>query len=74
MGSVSAAKLSVRMILSLRSYAICKSGQDSADVAQLVEHVIGNDEVTGSIPVVGSRIEEVSILPIFSRAERSSAQ
>ena len=25
-----------------------------ADVAQLVEHVIGNDEVTGSIPVVGS--------------------
>ena len=25
-----------------------------AHVAQLVEHVIGNDEVTGSSPVVGS--------------------
>ncbi len=25
-----------------------------ADVAQLVEHVLGKDEVTGSIPVVGS--------------------
>ena len=25
-----------------------------ADVAQLVEHVIGNDEVRGSIPRVGS--------------------
>ena len=27
----------------------------SADVAQLVEHVLGKDEVTGSIPVIGSR-------------------
>jgi hypothetical protein len=26
-----------------------------ADVAQLVEHVLGKDEVTGSIPVVSSR-------------------
>ena len=26
-----------------------------AHVAQLVEHVLGKDEVTGSIPVVGSR-------------------
>ena len=26
-----------------------------ADVAQLVEHVIGNDEVSGSIPDIGSR-------------------
>jgi hypothetical protein len=25
-----------------------------AHIAQSVEHVIGNDEVTGSIPVVGS--------------------
>ena len=25
-----------------------------ADVAQLVEHVLGKDEVTGSIPVVSS--------------------
>ena len=28
----------------------------NADVAQLVEHVIGNDEVTGSIPVNGSTV------------------
>jgi hypothetical protein len=27
-----------------------------ADVAQLVEHVLGKDEVTGSIPVVSSII------------------
>lgn len=25
-----------------------------ADIAQLVEHVIGNDEVSGSIPDIGS--------------------
>lgn len=28
-----------------------------AHIAQSVEHVIGNDEVTGSIPVVGSIVE-----------------
>jgi len=28
---------------------------DEAHVAQLVEHVLGKDEVTGSSPVVGSR-------------------
>jgi hypothetical protein len=28
-----------------------------AHVAQLVEHVLGKDEVTGSIPVVGSRMK-----------------
>lgn len=27
-----------------------------ADVAQLVEHFIGNEEVTGPIPVVGSNL------------------
>jgi hypothetical protein len=27
---------------------------DRAHVAQLVEHILGKDEVTGSIPVVGS--------------------
>ena len=27
-----------------------------AHVAQLVEHVLGKDEVTGSIPVVGSSL------------------
>ena len=29
-----------------------------AHVAQLVEHVLGKDEVTGSIPVMGSTPEE----------------
>jgi hypothetical protein len=29
---------------------------DSAWVAQLVERVLGKDEVTGSIPVPGSRV------------------
>ena len=29
--------------------------QNSADVAQLVEHILGKDEVTGSIPVVSSK-------------------
>ncbi len=28
--------------------------QTGANIAQLVEHVLGKDEVTGSIPVVGS--------------------
>jgi hypothetical protein len=27
----------------------------AADVAQLVEHILGKDEVTGSIPVVSSK-------------------
>ena len=30
----------------------------SAHVAQLVEHVLGKDEVTGSIPVMGSTAEQ----------------
>ena len=29
---------------------------DQADVAQLVEHVLGKNEVSGSIPDIGSRI------------------
>src|SRR3954463_7735568 len=31
-----------------------KPGVEAACVAQLVEHVLGKDEVTGSIPVAGS--------------------
>ena len=30
-----------------------------ADVAQLVEHSLGKGEVTGSIPVISSRIERL---------------
>ena len=33
----------------------------NAHVAQLVEHVLGKDEVTGSIPVVGSRTRSADI-------------
>ena len=29
---------------------------EEAHVAQSVEHILGKDEVTGSIPVVGSRL------------------
>ena len=31
------------------------AGEKQAHVAQLVEHVLGKDEVTGSIPVMGSK-------------------
>ena len=30
-----------------------------AHVAQLAEHILGKDEVTGSIPVMGSRAERL---------------
>ena len=36
-----------------------------ADIAQLVEHVIGNDEVRGSIPRVGSRIKMKNFLTSY---------
>jgi hypothetical protein len=29
-----------------------------ADVAQLVEHILGKDEVTGSIPVISSGLKQ----------------
>jgi hypothetical protein len=34
-----------------------EQGEGAAHVAQLVEHVLGKDEVTGSIPVMGSSNE-----------------
>jgi hypothetical protein len=40
-----------------------------AHVAQLVEHVLGKDEVTGSIPVVGSRSNRAN----FAVTRRSTA-
>ena len=39
-----------------------------ADVAQLVEHVLGKDEVTGSIPVVSSSFAGLSGLRVESVA------
>jgi hypothetical protein len=35
-----------------------QSVQAKADVAQLAERVLGKDEVTGSIPVIGSRLKK----------------
>ncbi len=42
------------LFLSTSFCSIQKKGR-SACVAQSVEHILGKDEVTGSIPVVGSR-------------------
>ena len=36
------------------SIPVSRSRLRKADVAQLAEHVLGKDEVTGSIPVIGS--------------------
>jgi hypothetical protein len=41
---------------------------DDARIAQLTEHVIGNDEVTGLIPVPGS-IENKSFFSVILRSE-----
>jgi hypothetical protein len=38
---------------------VCANGDRFAHVAQLVEHVLGKDEVIGSIPIVGSRKRDV---------------
>src|SRR6202022_35959 len=35
---------------------VLQAGGKPAHVAQLVEHVLGKDEVTGSIPVMGSSL------------------
>ena len=42
---------------SSRSGGASEQGEGAAHVAQLVEHVLGKDEVTGSIPVMGSTNE-----------------
>ena len=41
-------------ILNVRCHEILRFSSNVAHVAQSVEHVLGKDEVTGSIPVVGS--------------------
>ena len=38
----------------MRTVGVEQIGLKGAHVAQSVEHVLGKDEVTGSIPVVGS--------------------
>ena len=44
----------------------------SAHVAQLVEHVLGKDEVTGSIPVMGSMSRNYPDILQFCSKEMSS--
>jgi elongation factor Tu len=46
---------SVRGRADLSAVALGEVGSAKADVAQLAERVLGKDEVTGSIPVIGSR-------------------
>ena len=47
----------------MSEFALCVFG---AHVAQLVEHVLGKDEVTGSIPVVGCYRGVFTIAPHMS--------
>ena len=60
-----------------RSDSAERSRRRWADVAQLAEHVLGKDEVTGSIPVIGSRLEiTVAVVGVVrdSRAGRSRGE
>ena len=41
-----------------------------AVVAQLVERVLGKDEVIGSIPINGSRFFEVVLVPASQHSDR----
>ena len=41
-----------------------------ADVAQLAERVLGKDEVTGSIPVIGSRLRTLASQACFVSASQ----
>ena len=40
----------------MAQWAVSGEAGDGAHVAQLVEHVLGKDEVSGSIPLVGSSL------------------
>jgi hypothetical protein len=53
----------MRALCAQRLCAWARSGWDcegvrEAHVAQLVEHVLGKDEVSGSIPLVGSSLRD----------------
>ena len=43
----------------LIAFVYLEGGNALAHVAQLVEHVLGKDEVSGSIPLVGSSREKL---------------
>jgi hypothetical protein len=42
-----------------------------ADVAQLAERVLGKDEVTSSILVIGSRLRSAEVWPVESQTKAS---
>jgi hypothetical protein len=55
--------------------AVARSAK--ADVAQLAERVLGKDEVTGSIPVIGSSLRSLRELRLgkpYSRASAGNSQ
>ncbi len=45
-----------RSIATTYSQSTVRGSRSDADVAQLAERVLGKDEVTGSIPVIGSSL------------------
>jgi hypothetical protein len=53
--------LCLRGFESLPQHRICNLLMFPAEIAQLAEHVIGNDKVTGSSPVLGSNDLDRSI-------------
>ena len=54
-GSIPVSRSTTHSALSAHS---ARSEGVEADVAQLAEHVLGKDEVTSSILVIGSRVRE----------------
>jgi hypothetical protein len=63
---------SLEMVVSVRRFTFCDSRftERDAHVAQLVEHVLGKDEVTRSIRVVGS-IQSLLDLRAHTRASET---
>jgi hypothetical protein len=49
-----------RLVRAARSGSILVRSGFCAHVAQLVEHVLGKDEVIGSNPIMGSRLENAA--------------
>src|SRR5580704_6406235 len=50
-------RLPRRFLRNFETTPCCDIIADIADVAQLVEHVLGKDEVSGSIPDIGSKLK-----------------
>jgi hypothetical protein len=48
---------------------VLPAGGKPAHVAQLVEHVLGKDEVTGSIPVMGSSLSSGQGRQFFKKTQ-----